>query len=138
MQKNYKTWNDLLCAVLVDFAPKQRGDSFICGDKTPGYLKHMVLLKRIFPRGKFVHIIRDTRDDALSVRKAYWSRVSRSRATWPRRVTPWARRIMRSRADASSAMRFFSCGVPSCPRIEPCGGYVGVVAFASSASGKDS
>lgn len=36
------------------------------GDKTPSYLYHMNLLGRLFPEGKFVHIVRDGRDVVLS------------------------------------------------------------------------
>lgn len=37
------------------------------GDKTPGYVEHVTLLAEIFPEARFVHLIRDGRDVALSV-----------------------------------------------------------------------
>lgn len=37
------------------------------GDKTPWYLLQMPLILEMFPRGQFVHIIRDGRDVALSL-----------------------------------------------------------------------
>jgi hypothetical protein len=36
------------------------------GDKTPLYMQHLRLLERLFPDARFVHLIRDGRDAALS------------------------------------------------------------------------
>jgi Sulfotransferase family len=36
------------------------------GDKTPMYMQNLRLLERLFPDGRFVHLIRDGRDAALS------------------------------------------------------------------------
>ena len=36
------------------------------GDKTPGYLLHVPLIARIFPRAQFIHLVRDVRDVTLS------------------------------------------------------------------------
>jgi len=36
------------------------------GEKTPGYVRHLPMLHRLFPQARFVHIIRDGRDVALS------------------------------------------------------------------------
>jgi hypothetical protein len=36
------------------------------GDKTPMYMEHLLLLRRLFPSARFVHLIRDGRDAALS------------------------------------------------------------------------
>lgn len=43
----------------------------IWGDKTPNYLIHIPILKRMFPEAKFIHITRDVRDVALSAFKAW-------------------------------------------------------------------
>jgi Sulfotransferase family len=37
------------------------------GDKTPSYVLHMPLLAELFPESRFVHVIRDGRDVALSL-----------------------------------------------------------------------
>ncbi len=37
------------------------------GDKSPSYLLHMPLVERLLPEARFVHIIRDGRDAALSI-----------------------------------------------------------------------
>ena len=36
------------------------------GDKTPMYMQHLPLLERLFPAARYVHIVRDGRDAALS------------------------------------------------------------------------
>ncbi len=42
------------------------------GDKTPGYTERIENLHRVFPRAKFVHIIRDARDVSSSLRPYGW------------------------------------------------------------------
>ncbi len=42
------------------------------GDKSPGYLTKLPLLRRMFPEAKFVNIIRDGRDVFLSVKRLGW------------------------------------------------------------------
>jgi hypothetical protein len=36
------------------------------GDKTPMYMRHLLLLRRLFPAAQYVHLIRDGRDAAVS------------------------------------------------------------------------
>ena len=36
------------------------------GDKTPMYMRHLLLLRRLFPDAQYVHLIRDGRDAAVS------------------------------------------------------------------------
>jgi hypothetical protein len=36
------------------------------GDKTPEYVRHLPVLRELFPRAQFIHIVRDGRDVALS------------------------------------------------------------------------
>jgi len=60
------------------------------GDKTPTYTSHIDLLHHIFPRARFIHLIRDGRDVALSVldtwgRRAHVDLVFAARS-WVRRV----------------------------------------------------
>ena len=42
------------------------------GDKTPGYVAHIDLLARAFPDALFVHIVRDGREVADSLREQQW------------------------------------------------------------------
>src|SRR5262249_29178295 len=41
------------------------------GDKTPMYLRHMTVIQDVLPEARFIHLIRDGRDVALS-NKALW------------------------------------------------------------------
>ncbi|OGP94854.1 MAG: hypothetical protein A2Z19_03080 [Deltaproteobacteria bacterium RBG_16_54_18] len=43
------------------------------GDKTPLYCMSLVTIRRILPEARFIHIIRDGRDAALSLRKMWFS-----------------------------------------------------------------
>lgn len=42
------------------------------GDKTPLYAESMQLIQRILPEARFIHLIRDGRDVALSVKDLWW------------------------------------------------------------------
>jgi Sulfotransferase family len=42
------------------------------GDKTPIYVQHIPLLSRLWPDARFVHLIRDGRDVALSYLSLHW------------------------------------------------------------------
>ncbi len=58
------------------------------GDKTPGYVREMVLLQRALPEARFVHMIRDGRDVALSVVPRDWGpkTVAGAASLWRRRI----------------------------------------------------
>jgi hypothetical protein len=43
-----------------------------CGDKTPPYIAIVPSLARMYPEARFVHLVRDGRDVALSFRDAGW------------------------------------------------------------------
>lgn len=42
------------------------------GDKTPGYVMHLPLIKKLYPEAKVIHMVRDGRDVIPSILK-YWS-----------------------------------------------------------------
>jgi LPS sulfotransferase NodH len=44
----------------------------IWGDKSPSYTEHIYLLNDLFPSSRFIHIIRDGRDVALSIMQRWW------------------------------------------------------------------
>ena len=44
----------------------------IWGDKTPIYISDIPILNKMFPTARFIHIIRDGRDVALSIMRMWW------------------------------------------------------------------
>ncbi len=63
---------DFLRIVMEQVSRKQGVDRWV--DSTPTNAPHMLRIKRDFPDAKFIHIIRDPRDLALSLDKKGWSR----------------------------------------------------------------
>ena len=56
--------------------------STIWGDKTPQYTNQLVLLHKLWPEAKFIHIIRDVRDYCLSMQNAWHKNMMRSAQRW--------------------------------------------------------
>jgi len=65
------------------------------GDKTPGYEARMKLIGELLPEARFIHVIRDGRDRALSLRKVYWGAQSVTDM-----ANQWVRRIRAARRQA--------------------------------------
>ncbi len=55
---------DAIAAVYETYAARSGKPRW--GDKTPMYMQHLRMLERLFPDARFVHLIRDGRDAALS------------------------------------------------------------------------
>ena len=64
--------SDFLRIVMDEVARTQGVDCWV--DSTPTNVPHMRRIARDFPQAKFIHIIRDPRDLALSLDKKGWSR----------------------------------------------------------------
>ncbi len=64
--------SDFLRLVMEAVARSQGVDRW--ADSTPTNIPHMLRIRRDFPDAKFIHIIRDPRDMALSLDKKGWSR----------------------------------------------------------------
>jgi hypothetical protein len=64
--------SDFLRIVMDEVARTQGVDRWV--DSTPTNVPHMLRIKRDFPQARFIHIIRDPRDLALSLDKKGWSR----------------------------------------------------------------
>src|SRR5262249_37007454 len=61
---------DLVNAIFTAYA-KQRG-KMRWGDKTPDYTPHLDILWKLFPGCRIVHLVRDGRDTAISLRSISW------------------------------------------------------------------
>ena len=58
----------------------------IWGDKSPGYLHHLGLLRTLWPQARLVNIVRDVRDHVLSMEQAWGKDPLRSAVRWTSRV----------------------------------------------------
>jgi hypothetical protein len=62
----------------------RRQGKLVVGDKTPGYARHLPLLHALWPKARFVHLVRDGRDVCLSALS--WQRktakLARDFPTW--------------------------------------------------------
>ena len=67
------------------------------GDKTPHQIKDILFLAKGFPNAKFIHIIRDGRDVAISIRKAGWLNRDLTKI-----ANYWLDRVQSGRAAKSS------------------------------------
>ena len=65
------------------------------GDKTPGYVREMHRIESVLPEARFVHLVRDGRDVALSVLSMNWGP-----STVPEAAFRWKKRILRAREQA--------------------------------------
>ena len=83
---DYTAWSAIFEHVFRHFGSKRATIGTIWGDKTPGYINHMPLLKALFPDAKFLHIIRDPRDYCLSVRKSFAKSIYRAAVRWRQSV----------------------------------------------------
>ena len=54
----------------------------VWGDKTPSYINKISLLNKTFANARFIHIIRDVRDYALSINKAWNKNELRAAQRW--------------------------------------------------------
>lgn len=58
------------------------------GNKTPKYVHHIDLLTNLFPDAKIIHLIRDPRDVAASIKRVGWTHTIKEAAQfWNERVT---------------------------------------------------
>jgi hypothetical protein len=59
-----------------------RGSGVIWGDKSPGYITRLELIRQHFPQSRVVHLVRDVRDYCASIRKAWKKDVRRAAHRW--------------------------------------------------------
>jgi hypothetical protein len=80
------SYSDVMSAAFRAYAHLR--DKSRWGDKTPRYVEHIPLLASVFPDARFVHIIRDGRNVALSYAEVPFGprTVTQAAALWTRRV----------------------------------------------------
>ena len=71
------------------------------GDKTPNYVKRMKQIQRTIPEARFVHMIRDGRDAALS----RFKRLLKEPPPMETVAERWVKKIEGARADGEQARR---------------------------------
>src|SRR5690625_232613 len=67
-----------------ELAIQEDKNSTILGDKTPNYIFHFNELVKFYPDAKFIHIVRDSRDYSLSMRKTWNKNIYRAAYKWER------------------------------------------------------
>lgn len=70
LAKNPQSYPAVINAIFTELALRHRKPRW--GDKTPGYEQEINLLWSLFPGCRFIHLIRDGRDVALSLRSLSW------------------------------------------------------------------
>lgn len=81
------------------YAKKQ--NKMFWGDKTPGYILHMRSIQEVLPAAQFIHIIRDGRDVALSIKDLWFGPNNlQDAAVW------WRDRIL-SGIEQSSHLKYY-------------------------------
>ncbi len=76
------SWSSIIEVILRYHVPHGRDKEFIWGDKSPDYMFHINALKDLYPEARFIHIIRDPRDNCLSKKKAWGRHLYRSAEIW--------------------------------------------------------
>lgn len=89
-----RSYPEIIDAVYSAYA-RMHGKT-IWGDKTPEYTRDLDVLNALFPQSRFVHLIRDGRDVALSVARQPWGKPDFVSALdhW-REVAGWTRKMGR-------------------------------------------
>lgn len=95
---DYNSLLSIIKYILTNFAEK-KGDDIIWGDKTPSYINDIDLLNRSFPESKFIHIIRDSRDNAISANKAWNKNIYRVAQRWNESIVNFNEYIVRNEVN---------------------------------------
>ena len=76
------SWSEIFEVIFKFYIPLSKDKSVIWGDKTPQYLPRIKLLKTLYPKAKFIHIIRHPGDYCISAKKAWGKSIYRSANSW--------------------------------------------------------
>lgn len=110
-----RAFGELVSTTFAEFASRQGKPRW--GDKTPGYVAHLEILKEVFGSIKVIHLIRDGRDVACSLRSVSWytGSVMDAAIRWKRMILS-ARRTARRLSEGEycevryEALTSDSCG----------------------------
>lgn len=80
------TTRNIACTLFAEYARREGKARW--GDKTPRYRSFLPQLHSLFPEGKFIHVLRDGRDTALSAWRAKFGP-----KTWADAVYDWRKAI---------------------------------------------
>jgi hypothetical protein len=81
-----ESWESIAQAILTFYSPRRGNPRLVWGDKSPSYLRHLSMLKAVMPSSRFIHIIRDPRDQAMSTKRVWGKSLLRSAEVWRREV----------------------------------------------------
>ena len=59
----------------------------IWGDKSPSYISHLPLIRKLYPDARIVHIVRDVRDYCVSIKNAWGKNIFRAAQRWSNDVS---------------------------------------------------
>lgn len=101
-----RSYREVVETVFREFAAREGKSRW--GDKTPAYVRDIPVLANIFPGARFVHVIRDGRDVALSFARAPFgpANVYRAASTWKVLVSTGRRSGSRLGSDAYLEVRY--------------------------------
>lgn len=74
------SWSAVFELMLRPYGPRPQAPVF--GDKSHGYINDVALVRAVFPRVRFLFLVRDPRDQALSARTAWGRHPLRSAHLW--------------------------------------------------------
>jgi hypothetical protein len=83
---NQPRFQDIVRSLIMLFSEADPTVAALWGTKTPIALYDVPILKRTFPAARFLHIVRDPRDRALSVRNAWGGNIYLVSENWRRGV----------------------------------------------------
>ncbi|MDQ4107899.1 MAG: sulfotransferase [Actinomycetota bacterium] len=98
------------------------------GDKTPRYIESIDLLARLFPEGRFVHLVRDGRNVALSYAHVPFGpkTVGAAAALWSRRVEAGVRAGRPLGRDRYLEVRYEELVADAAATIQDLCGFIGI------------
>jgi len=134
------TWRDLLLRVL-----EANPSAKILLEKTPDHARHVQDIKQVFPGARFIHVIRDGRDVALSLNRAYRDGWGKHWAPWTQvsALCKWRRTVeaglMASAFGPSSYLevRFEALRADPVATVSQVAGFLGLSSLAAADTSKD-